>query len=175
MLLFWFFLHLIEYSQRNVNISHYDFFSFSLYFFWTFALFVYLNFCFIYLCSFVLRCLMLGVFVVMMSILLWIVLFLIKIFIFVSFKINKLKKKKRLMSRLEAFMSGHHQDEAPVSLWISQLEIIKWTNTKKVCIFLSLCGHRELLHPPDLMEWNSPNSSRKVVRTTLCPFSDGGN
>ena len=37
---------------------------------------------------------MLGVFVVMMSILLRIVLFLIKIFIFVSFKINKLKKKK---------------------------------------------------------------------------------
>ena len=36
MLLFLFFLHLIKYSQRNVNMSHYHyvFFSFPLYFFW---------------------------------------------------------------------------------------------------------------------------------------------
>ena len=34
MLLFLLFLHLIKYSQRNVNMSHYDyFFSFTLYFF----------------------------------------------------------------------------------------------------------------------------------------------
>ena len=36
MFLFLFFLHLIKYSQRNVNMSYYDyvFFSFPLYFFW---------------------------------------------------------------------------------------------------------------------------------------------
>ena len=62
MLLFLLFLHLIKYSQRNVNMSHYD------YFFFFFPIFL-LNFSFIYLCFFAVMCLMLGVFVVMMSIL----------------------------------------------------------------------------------------------------------
>ena len=50
MLLFLFFLHLIKYSQRNVNMSHYD------YVFFLFPLI--LIFCYMYLCFFVVRCLM---------------------------------------------------------------------------------------------------------------------
>ena len=48
-LLFLFFLHLIKYSQRNVNMSHYDY---------VFFLFPYISydFCFMYLCFFVVRC-----------------------------------------------------------------------------------------------------------------------
>ena len=48
MLLFWFFLHLIKYSQRNVNIFHYD---------CIFFLFPYVSsdFCFMYFCFFVVK------------------------------------------------------------------------------------------------------------------------
>ena len=48
MLLF-FFLHLIKDSQRNVNMSHYDYIFFP---------YISSDFCFMYLCSFVVRCLM---------------------------------------------------------------------------------------------------------------------
>ena len=47
MLLF-FFLHLIKYSQRNVNISHYK------YIFFLFP-HIYSDFCFMYLCFFVIN------------------------------------------------------------------------------------------------------------------------
>ena len=52
MLLFLFFLHLIKYSQRNVNMSHYDciFFLF---------LYIYSDFSFMYLC-FLIRYLMVS-------------------------------------------------------------------------------------------------------------------
>ena len=45
MLLFLFFLHLIKYSQRNVNMSHYDYIFFFLY--------ISSDFSFMYLCFFV--------------------------------------------------------------------------------------------------------------------------
>ena len=50
MLLFLFFLHLIKYSQRDVNMSHY----------YIFFLFPYISsdFCFIYLSFFIVKCLM---------------------------------------------------------------------------------------------------------------------
>ena len=50
-LLFLFFLHLIRYSQRKINMSHYDY----MYFYFPY---IYSGFCFIYLCFFVVRCLM---------------------------------------------------------------------------------------------------------------------
>ena len=48
MLLFLFFLHLIKYSQRNVNMFHYD------YIFFLFP-FISSDFCFMYLCFFVVK------------------------------------------------------------------------------------------------------------------------
>ena len=50
MLLFLFFLNLIKYSQKNVNMSYYDY---------IFLLFPYISFdfCFMYLCFFVVKCL----------------------------------------------------------------------------------------------------------------------
>ena len=81
MLLFLFFLHLIKSSQRNVNTSHYDY----IYFF----LFTYISsdFLFMYLCFFVVRCLMVYVYFLHELYLLS-----LKIFIFISFKISRFFK-----------------------------------------------------------------------------------
>ena len=68
MLLFLFFLHLVKYSQRYVNLSHYG------YIFFIFP-YISFDFCFMYLCFFVVRCLFCELH-----------LLLLKIFIFVSFK-----------------------------------------------------------------------------------------
>ena len=81
MLLFLFFLHLIKYSEKDVNISHYYiFYSFPFYFFW-FLLYVSQ---FLYV-----KCLM----VYDVYLLSALYLFSLKIFIFVSFN-NKLILRK---------------------------------------------------------------------------------
>ena len=75
MLLSIFFLHLIKYSQRNVNMSHYD------YIFFLFPS-ISSDFCFMYLCFFVVRYLM----VYDAYLLCELYLLSLKIFIFESFK-----------------------------------------------------------------------------------------
>ena len=75
MLLFLFFFHLIKYSQKNVSMSHYD------YIFFLFP-FISSDFCFMYLCFFVVRYLM----VYDVYLLCELYLLSLKIFIFVSLK-----------------------------------------------------------------------------------------
>ena len=75
MLLFLFFLHLMKYSQRNVSMSHYEY---------IFFLFPYISsdFCFMYLCLFIVVCLM----IYDVYLLCQLYLLSLKIFLFVSFK-----------------------------------------------------------------------------------------
>ena len=84
MLLFLFFLHLIKYSQRTINMSHYD------YIFFLFPN-IFSDFCFMYLCFFAVRCL------IIYDVYLFCDFYLLslKIFIFVSFKKNFKGEKKR--------------------------------------------------------------------------------
>ena len=79
-LLFLFFMHLIKFSQRNVNISHYDYIF----------LFPYISFdfCFMYLYFIIISCLM----VYDVYLLCELYLLSLKIFIFVSFKKKYIKK-----------------------------------------------------------------------------------
>lgn len=53
------------------------------------------------------------------------------------------------------------------------VRIVKRANTKKRGFVSCHFAATESSSIPDLIEWNSPNSFRKVVRTTLRPFSDG--
>ena len=81
MLLFLFLLHLIKYSQRNVNMFHYDY---------IFFLFPYISsdFCFKYLCFFVVRCLMVSDVYLLPEL----YLLSLKYASLFHFKINKFKK-----------------------------------------------------------------------------------
>ena len=84
MFVFLFFLHLIKHSQRNVDVSYGDY---------IFFLFPYISFdfCFMYLCFFAVRCL------IIYDVYLFCDFYLLslKIFIFVSFKKNFKGEKKR--------------------------------------------------------------------------------
>ena len=83
MLLFLFFLHLIKYSQRNVNVSHYDniYIYFSLIFLLIFALYILVS----------VRCLMFYDLYLLCEL----YLLSVKIFIFVSLKTNKQQPREK--------------------------------------------------------------------------------
>ena len=81
--LFLFFPHLIKYSQRTINMSHYD------YIFFLFP-YIFSDFCFMHLCFFAVRYLIIYVYLFCEFYLLS-----LKIFIFVSFKKNFKGEKKR--------------------------------------------------------------------------------
>ena len=92
MLLFLIFLHLIKYSQRNINMFHQDYIFFLL-------PYISSDFCFTYLCFFVLRCLM----VYDVYLLCELYLLSLKIFIFVSFKTKKMKIMSSLKQRKQIY------------------------------------------------------------------------
>ena len=83
MLLFLFFLHLIKYSQRNVNVSYYDniYIYFSLIFLLIFALYILVS----------VRCLMFYDLYLLCEL----YLLSVKIFIFVSLKTNKQQPREK--------------------------------------------------------------------------------